>query len=47
MKVKDLLELLQDYSLEQEILDVDLNPIDVLEIDGELIIVSKKEGYEI
>lgn len=47
MKVKDLLELLQDYSLEQEILYVDFNPVDVLEVDGELIIVSKKECYEI
>lgn len=47
MKVKDLLELLQDYSLEQELLDVDFNPVDVLEIDGELIIVSKRECYEI
>lgn len=47
MKVKELLELLQDYSLEQELLDVDLNPVDVLEIDGELIIVSRKECYEI
>lgn len=47
MKVKDLLELLQDYSLEQEILDVDFNPVNVLEIDGELIIVSRRECYEI
>lgn len=47
MKVKDLLELLQDYSLEQEILDVDLNPVDVLEIDGEIIITSRRECYEI
>lgn len=45
MKVKELLELLQDYSLEQELLDVDLNPVDVLEIDGELIVTSRKECY--
>ena len=47
MKVKDLLELLQDYSLEQELLDVDLNPVDVLEIDGELIVTSRGESYEV
>lgn len=47
MKVKDLLELLQNYSPEQEILDVDFNPADVLEIDGELIVTSRRECYEI
>lgn len=47
MKVKDLLELLQDYSLEQEILDVDFNPIDILELDGELIVITGEECYEI
>lgn len=47
MKVKDLLELLQDYSLEQEIFDVDYNPATLLEIDGDLILSKEDIVYEL
>lgn len=42
MKVKDLLDKLQNYSPEQEIFDIDYDFATLLEIDGDLIL-SKEE----